>query len=84
MHPSLSQPSAMVLASGTGLKPQYSPFPGMQPLEMVKTQPASPYQPMSGSQQLVYESQLNQAAGIGTSQMIDSPLTQVNLIHCVL
>lgn len=79
MHPSLSQPSAMVLASGTGLKPQYSPFPGMQPLEMVKTQPASPYQPMSGSQQLVYESQLNQAAGIGTSQMIDSPLTQLTM-----
>ncbi|XP_040180549.1 protein PRRC2B isoform X7 [Rana temporaria] len=79
MHPSLSQPSAMVLASSTGLKPQYSPFPGMQPLEMVKTQPASPYQTMSGSQQLVYESQLNQAAGIGTSQMIDSPLTQLTM-----
>ncbi|XP_072286156.1 protein PRRC2B isoform X3 [Pyxicephalus adspersus] len=79
MHPSLSQPSAMVLASGTGLKPQYSPFPGMQPLEMVKTQPASSYQPMSGSQQLVYENQLNQAAGIGASQMMDSPLTQVTM-----
>ncbi|XP_069841878.1 protein PRRC2B isoform X2 [Dendropsophus ebraccatus] len=74
MHPSLSQPSAMVLTSGTGLKPQYSPFPGMQPLEMVKTQPASPYQPLSGSQQLVYESQLNQA-----SQMMDSPLTQLTM-----
>ncbi|XP_068104964.1 protein PRRC2B isoform X2 [Hyperolius riggenbachi] len=79
MHPSLSQPSAMVLASGTGLKPQYSPFPGMQPLEMVKTQAASPYQAMSGSQQLVYESQLNQAAGMGASQMMDSPLTQLTM-----
>ncbi|KAG9472161.1 hypothetical protein GDO78_020995 [Eleutherodactylus coqui] len=79
MHPSLSQPSAMVLTSGTGLKPQYSPFPGMQPLEMVKTQPASPYQPLSGSQQLVYESQLNQAAGMGASQMMDSPLTQLTM-----
>ncbi|KAM9324314.1 protein PRRC2B [Gastrophryne carolinensis] len=78
MHPSLSQPSAMVLASGTGLKPQYSPFPGIQPLEMVKTQPASPYQPMSGSQQLVYESQLNQA-GIGASQIMDSALTQLTM-----
>ncbi|XP_075041358.1 protein PRRC2B isoform X9 [Mixophyes fleayi] len=79
MHPSLSQPSAMVLTSGTGLKPQYSPFPGMQPLEMVKTQSASPYQPMSGSQQLVYESQLNQAAGMGASQMMDSQLTQLTM-----
>ncbi|XP_075115098.1 protein PRRC2B isoform X3 [Leptodactylus fuscus] len=79
MHPSLSQPSAMVLTSGTGLKPQYSPFPGMQPLEMVKTQAASPYQPLSGSQQLVYESQLNQAAGMGASQMMDSPLTQLTM-----
>ncbi|XP_071981700.1 protein PRRC2B isoform X4 [Engystomops pustulosus] len=79
MHPSLSQPSAMVLTSGTGLKPQYSPFPGMQPLEMVKTQAASPYQPLGGSQQLVYESQLNQAAGMGASQMMDSPLTQLTM-----
>ncbi|XP_018420844.1 PREDICTED: protein PRRC2B isoform X4 [Nanorana parkeri] len=82
MHPSLSQPNTMVLANGTGLKPQYSPFPGMQPLEMVKTQPGSPYQPMSGSQQLVYESQLNQlnqAAGIGASQMMDSALTQLTM-----
>ncbi|KAM4696051.1 protein PRRC2B [Rhinophrynus dorsalis] len=79
MHPSLSQPNAMVLTSGTGLKPQYSPFPGMQALEMVKTQPTSPYQPMNGSQQLVYESQLNQAAGIGASQMMDSQLTQLTM-----
>ncbi|XP_072285318.1 protein PRRC2B-like [Pyxicephalus adspersus] len=79
MHPNLSQPSAMVVASGTGLKPQYSPFPGMQPLEMVKTQHVSPYQPMNGSQQMVYESQLNQAAGISASQMVDSPLTQLTM-----
>ncbi|OCT56091.1 hypothetical protein XELAEV_18002542mg [Xenopus laevis] len=74
MHPSLSQPSAMVLTSGTGLKPPYNPFPGMQTLEMVKTQATSPYQPLNGSQQLMYESQLNQA-----SQMMDSQLTQLTM-----
>ncbi|XP_043844175.1 protein PRRC2B isoform X9 [Dromiciops gliroides] len=76
MHPSLSQPNTMVLTGGTALKPPYSAFPGMQPLEMVKTQSGSPYQPMNGSQALVYESQLNQAAGMGASQMMDSQLTQ--------
>ncbi|XP_053328506.1 protein PRRC2B [Spea bombifrons] len=78
MHPSLSQPSTMVLTSSTGLKPPYTQFPGMQPLEMVKTQAAS-YQTMNGSQQLVYESQLNQAAGLGASQMMDSQLTQLTM-----
>ncbi|KFQ24417.1 Protein PRRC2B, partial [Mesitornis unicolor] len=77
MHPSLSQPSTMVLTGGTALKPPYSAFPGMQPLEVVKTQSGSPYQPMNGSQTLVYEGQLNQAAGMGASQMMDSQLTQV-------
>ncbi|XP_036607644.1 protein PRRC2B isoform X3 [Trichosurus vulpecula] len=79
MHPSLSQPNTMVLTGGTALKPPYSAFPGMQPLEMVKTQSGSPYQPMNGSQALVYESQLNQAAGMGASQMIDSQLTQLTM-----
>ncbi|KAG8429784.1 hypothetical protein GDO86_019225 [Hymenochirus boettgeri] len=74
MHPSLSQPSAMVLTSGNGLKPPYSPFPGMQTLEMVKTQATSPYQALNGNQQLVYESQLSQA-----SQMMDSQLTQLTM-----
>ncbi|XP_062497130.1 protein PRRC2B isoform X7 [Pezoporus occidentalis] len=77
MHPSLSQPSTMVLTGGTALKPPYSAFPGMQPLEVVKTQSGSPYQPMNGSQTLVYEGQINQAAGMGASQMMDSQLTQV-------
>lgn len=77
MHPSLSQPSTMVLTGGTALKPPYSAFPGMQPLEVVKTQSGSPYQPMNGSQALVYEGQINQAAGMGASQMMDSQLTQV-------
>ncbi|XP_030142333.4 protein PRRC2B isoform X9 [Taeniopygia guttata] len=76
MHPSLSQPSTMVLTGGTALKPPYSAFPGMQPLEVVKTQSGSPYQPMNGSQALVYEGQINQA-GMGASQMMDSQLTQV-------
>ncbi|KFQ78223.1 Protein PRRC2B [Phoenicopterus ruber ruber] len=79
MHPSLSQPSTMVLTGGTALKPPYSAFPGMQPLEVVKTQSGSPYQPMNGSQALVYEGQINQAAGMGASQMMDSQLTQLPL-----
>uniref|UniRef100_A0A7M4EE00 Proline rich coiled-coil 2B n=1 Tax=Crocodylus porosus TaxID=8502 RepID=A0A7M4EE00_CROPO len=79
MHPSLSQPNTMVLTGGTALKPPYSAFPGMQPLEMVKTQSGSPYQPMNGSQTLVYEGQINQAAGMGASQMMDSQLTQLPL-----
>ncbi|KAM6337021.1 protein PRRC2B isoform 7-T11 [Alca torda] len=78
MHPSLSQPS-MVLTGGTALKPPYSAFPGMQPLEVVKTQSGSPYQPMNGSQTLVYEGQINQAAGMGASQMMDSQLTQLTM-----
>ncbi|XP_040387672.1 protein PRRC2B isoform X10 [Cygnus olor] len=79
MHPSLSQPSTMVLTGGTALKPPYSAFPGMQPLEVVKTQSGSPYQPMNGSQALVYEGQINQAAGMGASQMMDSQLTQLTM-----
>ncbi|XP_067328067.1 protein PRRC2B isoform X2 [Anolis sagrei] len=69
MHPSLSQANAVVL------KPPYSAFPGMQPLEMVKTPSGSPYQPVSGSQALVYDGgALGQA-----SQMMDSQLTQLTL-----
>lgn len=82
MHPSLSPPSTMILSGGTALKPPYSAFPGIQPLEMVKPQSGSPYQPMSGSQALVYEGQLGQAAGLGTSQMLDSQLPQVSLVSC--
>lgn len=77
MHPSLSPPSTMILSGGTALKPPYSAFPGMQPLEMVKPQSGSPYQPMSGNQALVYESQLGQAASLGASQMLDAQLPQV-------
>lgn len=79
MHPSLSPPSTMILSGGTALKPPYSAFPGMQPLEMVKPQSGSPYQPMSGNQALVYESQLGQAAGLGASQMLDSQLPQLTM-----
>lgn len=79
MHPSLSPPSTMILSGGTALKPPYSAFPGMQPLEMVKPQSGSPYQPMSGSQALVYESQLGQAASLGASQMLDSQLPQLTM-----
>ncbi|XP_015449681.1 protein PRRC2B isoform X5 [Pteropus alecto] len=76
MHPSLSPPSTMILSGGTALKPPYSAFPGIQPLEMVKPQAGSPYQPLSGNQALVYESQLGQAASLGASQMLDSQLPQ--------
>uniref|UniRef100_A0A8C2P2T6 BAT2 N-terminal domain-containing protein n=1 Tax=Capra hircus TaxID=9925 RepID=A0A8C2P2T6_CAPHI len=73
MHPSLSPPSTMILSGGTALKAPYSP------LEMVKPQSGSPYQPMSGSQALVYEGPLSQAAGLGASQMLDSQLPQLPL-----
>ncbi|XP_057581307.1 protein PRRC2B isoform X13 [Hippopotamus amphibius kiboko] len=79
MHPSLSPPSTMILSGGTALKPPYSAFPGMQPLEMVKPQSGSPYQPMSGNQALVYEGQLGQATGLGASQMLDSQLPQLTM-----
>ncbi|KAJ7308000.1 hypothetical protein JRQ81_008500, partial [Phrynocephalus forsythii] len=79
MHPSLSQPNTVVLTGGTALKPPYSAFPGMQPLEMVKTQSGSPYQPVNGSQALVYEGQINQGPGMGASQMMDSQLTQLTM-----
>lgn len=78
MHPSLSPPSTMILSGGTALKAPYSAFPGMQPLEMVKPQSGSPYQPLNGNQALVYEGQLGQAAGLGASQMLDSQLPQVS------
>uniref|UniRef100_A0A8C2QUY4 BAT2 N-terminal domain-containing protein n=1 Tax=Capra hircus TaxID=9925 RepID=A0A8C2QUY4_CAPHI len=73
MHPSLSPPSTMILSGGTALKAPYSP------LEMVKPQSGSPYQPMSGSQALVYEGPLSQAAGLGASQMLDSQLPQLTM-----
>ncbi|XP_028318054.1 protein PRRC2B isoform X3 [Gouania willdenowi] len=79
MHPNLSQPSPMVLSGGAPLKGPYSPFPGMQPSDMVKTQSGSHYQPMNGSQQLVYDSQMNQGPGMGSSQLMDSPLIQVTM-----
>ncbi|XP_039718825.1 protein PRRC2B isoform X2 [Pteropus medius] len=79
MHPSLSPPSTMILSGGTALKPPYSAFPGIQPLEMVKPQAGSPYQPLSGNQALVYESQLSQAASLGASQMLDSQLPQLTM-----
>lgn len=78
MHPNLSQPSPMVLSGGAPLKGPYSAFPGMQPSDMVKQQSGSHYQPMNGSQQLVYDSQMNQGPGMGSSQLMDSQLIQVS------
>ncbi|XP_059869933.1 protein PRRC2B isoform X22 [Delphinus delphis] len=79
MHPSVSPPSTVILSGGAALKPPYSAFPGMQPLEMVKPQSGSPYQPVSGNQALVYEGQLGPAAGLGASQMLDSQLPQLTM-----
>ncbi|KAL4623339.1 protein PRRC2B-like isoform X7 [Arapaima gigas] len=79
MHPNLSQPSPMVLSGGAPLKGPYSAFPGMQHSEMVKSQSGSHYQPMSGSQPLVYDGQVNQTPGMGTSQLMDSQLIQVTM-----
>ncbi|XP_066568875.1 protein PRRC2B isoform X4 [Amia ocellicauda] len=79
MHPNLSQPNAMVLSGGAPMKGHYSAFPGMQPSDMVKTQSGSHYQPMNGNQTLVYDGQMNQAAGMGTSQLMDSQLIQVTM-----
>uniref|UniRef100_A0A673K0H0 BAT2 N-terminal domain-containing protein n=1 Tax=Sinocyclocheilus rhinocerous TaxID=307959 RepID=A0A673K0H0_9TELE len=79
MHPNLSQPSPMVLSGGAPLKGPYSAFPGMQPSDMVKPQSGSHYQPMNGSQPLVYDGSMNQAAGMGTSQLMDSQLIQVTM-----
>lgn len=80
MHPNLSQPNPMVLSGGAPLKGPYSAFPGMQPSDMVKPQSGSHYQPMNGSQQLVYDSQMNQGPGMGSSQLMDSQLIQVSPI----
>uniref|UniRef100_A0A3Q2YE94 Proline rich coiled-coil 2B n=1 Tax=Hippocampus comes TaxID=109280 RepID=A0A3Q2YE94_HIPCM len=79
MHPNLSQPSPMVLSGGAPLKGPYSPFPGMQPSDIVKSSSGSHYQPMTGSQQLVYDSQLNQGPSMGSSQLMDSQLIQVTM-----
>ncbi|XP_051544844.1 protein PRRC2B isoform X2 [Myxocyprinus asiaticus] len=75
MHPNLSQPSAMVLSGGAPLKGPYSAFPGMQPSELVKSQSGSHYQPINGSQPLVYDG----ATGMSTSQLMDSQLIQVTM-----
>ncbi|KAF4025016.1 hypothetical protein G4228_017176 [Cervus hanglu yarkandensis] len=56
-----------------------APSASLQPLEMVKPQSGSPYQPMSGSQALVYEDPLSQAAGLGASQMLNSQLPQLTM-----
>ncbi|XP_072344899.1 protein PRRC2B isoform X2 [Scyliorhinus torazame] len=77
MHPSLSQPSTMVL-SGAPLKTPYTAFPAVPTSDMVKPQPGSHYQAIGGNQPLMYESQLNQP-GLTTSQIMDSQLIQVTM-----
>uniref|UniRef100_A0A8C8EVU1 BAT2 N-terminal domain-containing protein n=1 Tax=Oncorhynchus tshawytscha TaxID=74940 RepID=A0A8C8EVU1_ONCTS len=79
MHPNLSQPSPMVLSGGGPLKGPYSAFPGMQPSDMVKPQSGSHYQPMNGSQAMVYDGQMNQGPGMSSSQLMDSQLIQVTM-----
>ncbi|XP_067868249.1 protein PRRC2B isoform X2 [Heterodontus francisci] len=77
MHPSLSQPSTMVL-SGAPLKTPYTAFPAVPASDLVKPQPGSHYQAIGGNQPLMYESQLNQP-GLTTSQIMDSQLIQVTM-----
>uniref|UniRef100_A0A4W5K6W6 Proline rich coiled-coil 2B n=1 Tax=Hucho hucho TaxID=62062 RepID=A0A4W5K6W6_9TELE len=79
MHPNLSQPNPMVLSGGGPLKGPYSAFPGMQPSDMVKPQSGSHYQPMNGSQAMVYDGQMNQGPGMSSSQLMDSQLIQVTM-----
>uniref|UniRef100_A0A673WLU9 Proline rich coiled-coil 2B n=1 Tax=Salmo trutta TaxID=8032 RepID=A0A673WLU9_SALTR len=79
MHPNLSQPNPMVLSGGGPLKGPYSAFPGMQPSDMVKPQSGSHYQPMNGSQTMVYDGQMNQGPGMSSSQLMDSQLIQVTM-----
>lgn len=83
MHPNLSQPSPMVLSGGASLKGPYSAFPGMQPSDMVKPQSGSHYQPMNGSQPMLYDGPMNQAAGMGTSQLMDSQLIQASSLKAI-
>ncbi len=73
----------MVLSGGAPLKGPYSAFPGMQPSDMVKPQSGSHYQPMNGSQSLVYDGPMNQAAGMGTSQLMDSQLIQASSVKAI-
>uniref|UniRef100_A0AAV2IRB5 BAT2 N-terminal domain-containing protein n=1 Tax=Knipowitschia caucasica TaxID=637954 RepID=A0AAV2IRB5_KNICA len=79
MHPNLSQANPMVLSGGAPLKGPYSGFPGMQPSDMVKPQSSSHYQPMNGNQPMVYDNQMNQGPGMGSSQLMDSQLIQVTM-----
>lgn len=51
----------------------------MQPSDMVKPQSGSHYQPINGSQPLVYDGSMNQAPSMGTSQLMDSQLIQVTM-----
>lgn len=79
MHPNLSQPNPLVLSGGAPIKGPYSAFPGIQPSDLVKPQSGSHYQPMNGSQQLVYDNQMNQGPSMGSSQLMDSQLMQVRI-----
>ncbi|CAM9139893.1 unnamed protein product [Lampetra planeri] len=63
MFSSIPPFSPMVLSGGAPLKGPYSAFPSMQPSDIVKPQSGSHYQPMNGSQQLVYDSPINQGPG---------------------
>ncbi|XP_043914129.1 protein PRRC2B [Protopterus annectens] len=81
MHHNLSQPSPVVLSGAAAMKNPYSAFPGVQTLEVMKPQSGSPYQTMSGNQALVYDGQIGQPTGMGSSQMMDSQLPQVTMPH---
>lgn len=75
MQGNLSQPSMMV--SG----PSLHSYPGVQAPELGKPQSSLAYQQHSSTQHIpiLFEPQLNQASGMGGSQLIDTHLLQVNL-----
>ncbi|XP_064415977.1 protein PRRC2C isoform X4 [Latimeria chalumnae] len=72
MQNSLSQPSPMVLSS------TLHNFPGVQPPDLTKAQSGLAFQQTSNTQPIpiLYEPQLNQASGLGGSQLLDTHLLQ--------
>lgn len=73
MQSSLSQPS--VVLSGTAIHN----FPAVQHQELAKAQSGLAFQQTSNTQPIpiLYEHQLGQASGLGSSQLIDTHLLQV-------
>lgn len=77
MQGSLSQPSMML--SG----PSLHSYPGVQAPDLGKPQSSLAYQQPSSTQHIpiLFEPPLNQASGMGGSQLIDTHLLQVTPPH---